>query len=194
MTRVTPADTTARNAAAERADVLADREVEVVAAHAGAVLPRRVPELREARIEIEVRLPAEPSQQRFEREVAADVQQQVRRVSDVEQLAIRDTAGLGTAVADEGGRLRQPGLAHDVLEVGDVRALGEGHRLAAIVGAVLGRDLLDVIDAHAELAESVNPVQDRPRVPAVSALRRDHARHQDRRHPCTACARGWRTS
>ena len=88
-----------------------------------------------------------------------------------------------TAVADEGGRPRQPGLAHDVLEVGDVRALGEGHRLAAVVDAVLRRDLLDVVGLHAELSESVHPVQDGARVAAVSTLRRDHARHQDRAHP-----------
>ena len=53
MTRVTPADITGRNAAIGRADVLADREVEVVTVQAAAVLTRGVPELREARIEIE---------------------------------------------------------------------------------------------------------------------------------------------
>ena len=53
LTRVTPADITGRNAAIGRADVLADREVEVVTAQAAAVVTRRVPELREARIEIE---------------------------------------------------------------------------------------------------------------------------------------------
>ena len=89
----------------------------------------------------------------------------------------------GTAVADEGRRPGQPGLAHDVLEVGDVRALGEGHRLATVVDAVLRRDLLDVIGLHAELPESVHPVQDGARVAAVPALGRDHARHQDRAHP-----------
>ena len=94
LTRVTPADITGRDAAIGRADVLADREVEVVTVQAGAVVPRRVPELREARIEIEVRLPADPSHQRFEREVAADVQQQVRRFR--RRPAARDTRGRGS--------------------------------------------------------------------------------------------------
>ena len=153
-----------------------------------------MPELGEPRIEIEIGLLANPALQRVEPEVAGDVQQQVRRLGHVQQLAVREAAGPRSVVADEGRRVRQTFLAHHVLEVGYVRALREGHRLTAIVRAVLRGNLLDVIDLQAQLSEAVHPVQDGARVAAVSALGGDHAGHEDGAHLATALAPGWRTS
>ena len=101
LARVAPADVTRRNRAFGRADVLADREMEIVAIHTCARVAGCVPELRVSGIEIEVRLAAQASHQRFEREMTADVQQQVRAFGDIQDLAIRDAARHGTAVVNE---------------------------------------------------------------------------------------------
>ena len=75
--------------------------MDIVALHTCAGVAGCVPELRVSRIEIEVRLAAEASHQRVEREMAADVQQQVRAFGDIQELAIGEATRHRTAVVDE---------------------------------------------------------------------------------------------
>ncbi len=181
-----PTDVARWNGAVGRADVLADREVDVVAAQSRAGIPGRVPELRVARIEIEIRLAAQAAHDRVERQVPADVQQQVRGFGRIQHFAVRHARGPLTGIADQRRDVRQPGVPHHVLEIRDVGTPFERDDKAVLVDAVLRRDLLDVVRAHAEPSEPVHPVQDGARVAPVSTLRRNHAGHHDRGHLSTA--------
>src|SRR2546429_3911778 len=77
-TRVAPRTAAGWNRAARRADIAAEREVKIVPRQPSARQSRGVPELGEAGIFIDIDLRARRLLERFDRQVPADVDQQVR--------------------------------------------------------------------------------------------------------------------
>src|SRR5688572_26367636 len=86
-----PVNATCGNATPWRADVFANREVLVMIAKMFGGEPLHVPELRITGIEIDEDAPAKLRLERLEREMAADVDEQVRRLRDGNQIALTQT-------------------------------------------------------------------------------------------------------
>ena len=108
-----PVEPSRRDRAILLADVLAHREVEVVALQARAGLARELPELSEPGIEVDVCLFANSLQERFDREMPTHVHEQVRLLRELVKLREIESARPRALAADERSRASEAELLHE---------------------------------------------------------------------------------
>src|SRR5262249_31739580 len=125
LARMAPRNAAGWYPALGRPDVFADREIEIMAFEPGAPAARRVPELRVARIQIQIDLAAQAPHERLSRQMPGDVQQKISVFGDVEYVGEIHARGARTIVTDEARRRAETSRLHHLAEIGDVRAFLE---------------------------------------------------------------------
>src|SRR5262249_47786126 len=104
-------------------NVLADGEVEVMSGQVRPRVARSMPELGEARININVSFATQAAQERFVSQMATDVQKEIGAVRQFEQLSQAQAVHLRAVLIDQRRGAGQAKLLGNLLEVSQVHRL-----------------------------------------------------------------------
>ena len=180
LARVPPLDPGGRQVGGGRADVLADREVEVVTLDAWHRPSRGEPELGEAGIDVDVHRTACTLLERGVPQVASGVDEELGVSGHLQRVLEGKTRKALALVADERDRAREPEALDDALEPRDVEAAvvslsGGADRMHAVAAT----ELIHPDHVIAEPAEPEHPREPLPRDAAVSGKGRDRRAHDE---------------
>ena len=129
-----------------------------------------VPELRETRVEVEVSFAPQAAQQRLQGQVPGDVDEEVGRFGDLQELCIGKAMNLLATLVYQRGRAGQAELFRDLLEIGKVYGVFEGGDGAGSIDAAFSADLLHEVDAKSELLQPSTQLRTAQALPPLKGL------------------------
>jgi hypothetical protein len=170
LSNMQPVDAARRNAAFRPPDVLAEREIDVVMFEPRAGVALGIPDLRERRIEIDIRFAPAALRQVAPCQVACDVHQESAGFRGFLERTPAHAVDFRAVIEDQSGAIGNAKRRRRSREVGEVSRFAERRRRASRIDAVLAPDLFDEAGGHAEVAKAAYPAQHGPHIAAVAGL------------------------